>query len=266
MAARSPSRRAVTDPGWLAASAGLLGAVVPLAVVVAAGHGRRAGLRFAAGAAAAVAVQQLFAAALVAHRRRRAGPLRGLDAVDGLTLARSGAAGVIAGALASGERRRRAVPAWMAWICLLPSVTLLDWIDGPLARRRATDGVGMALDLESDSWVTLWTSLAGVAWGELPRLGVAPTIARYLLPIVAWRRGSYARLAEAGRGWWSRAAGIAQMTTLIVALAPFAGARSRALSRVAAFVIAPAQLLALLSLLVGVLADPERARQDARAA
>jgi phosphatidylglycerophosphate synthase len=266
MAARSPSRRALTDPGWLAASAGLLAAAVPLAVGVAAGHGRRAGVRFAAGATAALAVQQLFAAGLVAHRRRRAGPLRGLDAVDGLTLARSAAAGVIAGALASGERRRRALPAWMAWICLLPSVTLLDWIDGPLARRRATDGVGMVLDLESDSWVTLWTSLAGVTWGELPGVAAGPAIARYALPIVAWRRGSYARLADAGRSWWSRAAGIAQMTTFIVALAPFAGARSRALARAAAFVSAPAQLLAVGSLLSGVLADPERAKQDARAA
>jgi phosphatidylglycerophosphate synthase len=266
MAAWSRSRRAVTDPSWLAASAGLLAAAVPLALVVAAGHGRGAGLRFAAGATAVLAVQQLVAAALVAQRLRRGGPLRGLDAVDGLTLARSGAAGVLAGALASGERGRRALPAWMAWIFLLPSVTLLDWIDGPLARRRATDEVGMILDLESDSWVTLWTSLAAVAWGGLPRLGVGPGIARYALPIVAWRRGSYARLADAGRSWWSRAAGIAQMTTLIVALAPFAGARSRALARGAAFVIAPAQLLALMSLLGGLLADQERANQDARAA
>jgi phosphatidylglycerophosphate synthase len=266
MAARSPRRRAVTDPSWLAASAGLLVAAVPLAVAIAAAHGRGAGGRFAAGATAVLAAQQLFAAGLVAHRGRRAGPLRGLDAVDGLTLARSGAAGVLAGVLASGERSRRGLPAWMAWLFLLPSVTLLDWIDGPLARRRATDEVGVVLDLESDSWLTLWTSLAGVTWGGLPRLGVGPAVARYALPIVAWRRGSYVRLAEAGRSWWSRAAGIAQMTTLIVALAPFAGAHSRELARAATFVIAPAQLLALMSLLGGLLIDPARVRQDARAA
>ena len=140
-------------------------------------YGFAAGRRFTLAMVSALGAQQLVVGLALQRGRRPtsgSGP-RALDLVDALTLSRGGAAAVLLGLLASGVRDRRGPAGWLGWGALLPCVTLTDWVDGPLARRRGPTELGRVLDLEADSWLTLCASVAGVAWGGLPRYYLAET-------------------------------------------------------------------------------------------
>ncbi len=125
-----------------------------------------------------------------------------MTAADLLTLARAGLSLPAWVTILSGRARPIAF-----WTTLLAS-TLLDWLDGSLARCIGPTPLGAVLDIEVDSWLTLSAVLAGVRLGRLPRPCAIPSVARYALapgPAVDHRR-------------WHHLAGRAQMAVLIAAL------------------------------------------------
>ena len=120
-----------------------------------------------------------------------------------LTLSRAGAAAMACGTAFSGAGRRTTLAA------LLLGCTLCDWLDGPLARRRGPTALGAALDLEADSWLTLWGAAAAFRLGGLPGACLLPPALRY--PLVAGIAGPQRP--------WQRAAGVAQMAVIAWGLA-----------------------------------------------
>jgi phosphatidylglycerophosphate synthase len=214
--------------------------------------------------AVSLGLQQLLVG-LAVWRANRAGPgARGLDWVDALTLSRGATAAWLAGLLVAGVRDRTGSAGWVSWLTLLPSVTLTDWIDGPLARRRGSSVWGEALDIELDSWLSTTASLSSVAWGGLPRFSVVPTLARYLLPLVGARQGRYGEAVDLGKSWWARGTGIAYAMGVLVALAPFRGAASGRVARQAMYLIVPLQAACLVRVLAHLYRrseSPERTSQ-----
>jgi phosphatidylglycerophosphate synthase len=180
--------------------------------------------RYFAALTASVALETGFVAA---QGRRLGGPV--VTAPNLLTLSRGLAASLLCGAAFS----KRGLGA--AWPALILGCTAADWLDGPLARRRGPTPLGGLLDVEADSWLTLWAAIAAY---RRKRLGgfvlVAPAL-RY--PLVRLRGGPVRS--------WQRLAGVAQMVVLCSSLAPWAPARS--LARSLAPAAAAGQLLALVS-------------------
>lgn len=128
-----------------------------------------------------------------------------LTAPNLLTLSRAGAAAMLCGTAFSGRGRRAGF-----W-ALLAGCTVCDWLDGPMARRLGPSRLGVVLDIEADSWLTLWGAVAGVRLRRLPAASLLPPVLRY--PTVA---GRPVRLRH-----WQRAAGVAQMVVLASALSPW---------------------------------------------
>jgi phosphatidylglycerophosphate synthase len=128
-----------------------------------------------------------------------------VTAADLLTLARAALSVPAWATIVSGRARPAAF-----WGSLLAS-TALDLLDGLLARRLGPTPLGAALDIETDSWLTLSTALAGVRLGRLPWPCAIPPLARYVLT-----PGSAVDLDR-----WHHAAGRAQMAVLIGALSPW---------------------------------------------
>jgi phosphatidylglycerophosphate synthase len=104
----------------------------------------------------------------------------------------------------SGRGRRTTLAA------LLLGCTVCDWLDGPLARRLGPTPLGAALDVEADSWLTLWGAAAAFRVGGLRGIGLVPPALRY--PLVAGA-GAVPRHRP-----WQRAAGVAQMAVIAWAL------------------------------------------------
>src|SRR5438309_6001329 len=102
--------------------------------------------------AAALGAAAVFA---ITAQRRLGGTL--LTPANVVTLSRAGAAAVLAAA--PGKT--------VAWAALVAGATLADWLDGPLARRRGATPLGAVLDLEADSWLTLWAAIAAYRCGTL---------------------------------------------------------------------------------------------------
>ena len=142
-----------------------------------------------------------------------------------LTLSRAVPAAMLCGTVFSGRGRRPGL-----WALLL-GCTVCDWLDGPLARRLGPTRLGAVLDLEADSWLTLWGAVASVRLGRLPVVCLLPPALRYP--------------ASAGRPstprWWERAAGIAQMVVIAAALSRWRPHRALAAA------VAVAQLAALVA-------------------
>src|SRR5207237_4058617 len=116
-----------------------------------------------------------------------------------------------------------------------------DGLDGPIARRLGTTPAGAVFDLEADSWLTLSTAAAAVAWGDLPRYCLAAPLARYPLLARALRELPYDRVFES-EPRWARWSGIGQMLLFTAALAPFGGPLTRAAVGLAAPAVATTQL------------------------
>lgn len=168
-------------------------------------------------AAAGLAAFGLFASAAAA----RAPSPRLLPAPPGpadlLTWSRAGAASWLCGYAADpGPGRERLI----AWLVLLWGATVSDWLDGPLARRNGPTDFGAILDLEADSWLTLWAAVAAWRSGALPSACLVPPLLRYP---VRWRRGLGTPMATAA---WQKAAGAGQMAVLALGLAPSRSLRS----------------------------------------
>ena len=140
-----------------------------------------------------------------------------------LTLSRAVPAAMLCGTAFSGRGRRAGL-----WGLLL-GCTVCDWLDGPVARRLGPTSLGETLDVEADSWLTLWGAVAAVRLGSLPAVCLLPPALRY--PAAAGR--------PAAARPWQRAAGVAQMVVIAGALSPWRPPRA------VAVLVAAAQLAAL---------------------
>lgn len=198
----------------------------------------RLGIGYAVGVACAWLLLRLLA--------RRANPEMP-SLADLLTLARWMVGALLLGSVTMGLASRSEPMAWLAFGAALLAATVTDWLDGPLARRLGPTALGAALDIEADSWLTLWCAGAAVAWGGLPWLCLAPPLLRYAQPLLDLRAG---RLPHGGGPWWSRVTGVAQMVLLIGALAPVDGPERDAVLGAAVWPISGAQLVTLLALLL----------------
>jgi len=127
-----------------------------------------------------------------------------------LTMSRVVGASLISGtAAAPGVGHRAAI---LALLWGGPS----DWLDGPLARRDGPTALGAWLDIEADSWLTLWAAMATYRTRVLPRISLLPPILRYAIPVLqAWRKSKRPR----DRAWQRAAAGL-QTVTFLFALTP----------------------------------------------
>ncbi len=212
---------------WLVASA--IG--MPTALVVARSYGRRRAVRYLAGYTAAAAVQYAFLSAM----RRRIGPEPSSPA-DLLTTGRGLCGAVLAGLVVTDIRDRTGPAGWLGLVAIVWGATASDWLDGPLARRFGVTRLGAALDIEADSWLTLWAATGAVRWGGLPPWSLLPPLLRYIHPSLDLLVGG---MPTGGGPWWGRATGTAQMALFVAALVPRrARPRDGALTRVAVLVAA----------------------------
>lgn len=233
-----------------ASSAGDLGRVmqkielataVSTAIVIGRIYGLRATIRYLAGLTLALTAQRTFLSAMM----RKTGAQQA-SLADILTLSRAVTGAVLAGLVASGIRDRTGVAGRLSWSMILLEATVLDWLDGPLARRTGATRLGGVLDIEADSWLTLWSAASAVAWGDLPRWCLLPPILRYLDPLVDLYRG---KLPKGGGPWWSRLTGTSQMVLFLTALAPLNGQGRKQVLAVVTLPVSSAQGAAILVLL-----------------
>ncbi len=159
-----------------------------------------------------------------------------------MTLSRTGCAALLAGTAAVPTVGRR-----VGWFAFLWG-GVSDWLDGPLARRGRPTRLRALLDMEADSWLTLWAAIAAYRTRVLPALSLLPPLLRYSIPIL---QGYRCAARPVDRLWQRLAAGL-QTIALVSALAPWV--RARRLARRMAPVGAVAQTVAMaftLSRLVG---------------
>ncbi|HKF37029.1 MAG TPA: CDP-alcohol phosphatidyltransferase family protein, partial [Ktedonobacteraceae bacterium] len=144
-------------------------------------------------------------------------------------------------------RDRTGVAGRLSWSIILLGATGLDWLDGPLARCAGATLLGSVLDIEADSWLTLWSAASAVAWGDLPRWCLLPPTLRYLDPLVDLHRGKFPR---GGGPWWSRLTGTSQMVLFLTALAPLNGQGRKQALAIVTLPVSSAQGAAILVLLI----------------
>jgi phosphatidylglycerophosphate synthase len=223
--------------------------VVPTTLAIWRTYGPGSALHYLAGLITALIVQRVFLSAMI----RKIGPEQS-SLADMLTLSRAATGAVLAGLVASGIRDRNGIVGLIGW--LMPLLGVTDWLDGPLARRAGPTYLRGVLDIEADSWLTLWSAAGAVAWGNLPRWCLLPPIIHYLEPILALLQG---KLPQGGGPWWYRLAGASQMGLLIVALAPFDWRRRKQFLTAASLPISIGQCAAIFARLALTLEhDPDR--------
>ena len=208
--------------------------------LVARAYDGRAAARYLAGFGGATCAQQVALSLL-----RRRGGRQPSTVADLLTYTRATCAAVLAGLVATGIRDRTGAAGRLGFAVSLLGVTALDWLDGPLARRAGSTDLGAVLDIEADSWLTLWCAAAAAAWGRLPRWCLLPPLLRYLDPLLALRSG---RL-PAGGPWWARVTGVAQMALFLTALAPLPARRRVPIPTTIAATVSAAQTASVVWLL-----------------
>ncbi|HEV7213653.1 MAG TPA: CDP-alcohol phosphatidyltransferase family protein, partial [Chloroflexota bacterium] len=194
-------------------------------------YGGRPAARYLAAFGGASSAQQLVLRALY---RGEEPPFRGADL---LSYCRATCGAVLAAILASGIRDRTGPAGRLGCAVSLGGATALDWLDGPLARRLGPTRRGAALDIEADSWLTLWSAAAATAWGGQPRWCLLPPLLRYLDPLLAMHAG---QLPAGGGPWWARVTGATQMALFLAALFPLPAQR-RPLPTIASVVVSGAQ-------------------------
>lgn len=226
--------RSAAGPAWSLLHACQSLVIMPVPALLARRYGAATGRRAAAGMALALGAQY---AALVRMARRTG--TRAPDAADALTLSRATGSAVLAAVLISGVRDRTGIAGRLSWGALLWGETISDWLDGALARRRGPTPLGAALDLEADSWLTLWAALSAVAWGDMPPIVALAPVLRY--PLVAPGR---IRPTASGAAW-ARGIGVAQMAVVTIGLSPSPLGPLRGMARLVAPAVAAASLCSL---------------------
>jgi phosphatidylglycerophosphate synthase len=194
--------------------------------------------------------------ALLAALRRRIGPEPNRWATL-LTLSRLVTGCALAAFVLSGARDRMQTAAIVMWILVVLTATLSDWFDGALGRREGPTRFASSLDIESDSWLTLWSAVAAILLGGLPWICLLPPVMRYIHPLLALRAG---KLPVGGGPWWSRVTGMTQMAVLMAGFAPIAGPARDAILGIIIWPVSLAQLATMLALL----AFRRRERQERR--
>jgi phosphatidylglycerophosphate synthase len=184
---------------------------VPSIFIIWRAHNPPKAIRYMAGLMLTLITQHAFISAMIHVIGAEQSSL-----ADALTLSRGATGAILAGLMTSGIRERKGIAGRMGW--LMPLLGVTDWLDGALARRAGPTLLGGVLDIEADSWLTLWSAAGAVAWGEVPGWCLLPPIIHYLEPLQALTQG---KLPRGGGPWWYRSAGASQMGFLIVALAPF---------------------------------------------
>ncbi len=213
----------------------------PLGILTIHSLGAQMGLRFAGYLAIACLLASLALAAL----QRRIGPEPNRWATV-LTLSRLVTGCALAAFVLSGARDRMQAAAMLIWALVFLTATVSDWLDGPLGRREGPTRFGSSLDIESDSWLTLWSAVAAILLGGLPWICLLPPVVRYIHPLLALQAG---KLPVGGGPWWSRMTGMTQMAMLMAAFAPIAGPARDAIFGIVVWPVSLAQLATMLALL-----------------
>ena len=214
---------------------------VPTGVLVGRVYGAPRAARYAAGFAGAALIQDAFTRIM----RHRIGP-EAASCANVLTLSRGLCGAVLTGLLAAGIQDRTGPAGWLGFLPSLLGATVIDWLDGPLARRVGATRLGAALDIEADSWLTVWSAAAAVRWGGLPWWCLVAPLLRYVHPTLDLMEGG---TPSGGGPWWSRVTGAAQMALFAAALAPLRRATDAALLRRAGVITSSGQGATLLVLL-----------------
>ena len=210
-----------------------LSVAVPTTLSIWRTYDLRKTIRYLVGLTLALATQRAFISAMI----RKIGPEQSTVA-DVLTLSRAATGAVLAGLVSSGIRDRKGVAGRIGLLMPLLGATAMDWLDGPLARYAGPTRLGGVLDIEADSWLTLWAAACAIAWGELPAWCLLPPLLRYLDPLHALAQGN---LPQGGGPWWTRLTGTGQMALFFVALTPFDFQKRRQILTAVALPISSAQ-------------------------
>lgn len=204
-------------------------------------YGSGAAIRYLMGLSLALLAQRMFLVTLM----RKTGQIQG-SLADVLTLSRATTGSILLGLVASGIRDRRGQAGRASWLLLLFAATVTDWLDGPLARWIGATRLGKTLDIEADSWLTLWSAASAISWGDLPSWCLVPPLLRYLDPLLD---GSRRELSQGGGPWWSRLTGSSQMVLFLAALSPWRWPWRKQSLIAASALVSGAQATALLVLL-----------------
>jgi hypothetical protein len=107
------------------------------------------------------------------------------------------------------------------------------------------------MDIEADSWLSVWSAMEAVRCAGLPRLCLVPPAMHYIHPILdIWEH----KLPEGNPLWFSRAPGIAQGALIGLALVPLLRERHLRILRKVAIPVSGLQTLVMLTLLLRRLA------------
>jgi phosphatidylglycerophosphate synthase len=212
--------------------------VVPTILVIWRAYGLIKAIRYVSGLTLALTTQRAFISAMI----RKIGPERS-SLADVLTISRAATGAVLFGLVASGIRDRKGIAGWISFLMPLMGATVTDWLDGPLARHAGPTRLGGVLDIEADSWLTLWSAAGAIAWGDLPAWSILPPILRYLDPLHALMHGE---LPQGGGLWWCRVTGTSQMVLFFVALTPVDFQKRKQVLTAAAFPVSSAQCVSVL--------------------
>jgi len=237
MTRESGIRLTAIQATWLLAV--LIG--VPLGILAMRDFGNEVSLRFA-GYLVIICLPWV---ALLAALRRRAGPEPNRWATV-LTLSRLVTGCALAAFILSGARDHMQTAAIVMWILVVLTATLSDWFDGVLGRKEGITSFASSLDIESDSWLTLWSAVAAILLGGLPWICLLPPVVRYIHPLLAVRAG---KLPVGGGPWWSRVTGMTQMAVLMAGFAPIVGPVRDAILGIVIWPVSLAQLATMLALL-----------------
>ena len=237
MTRESGIRLTAIQATWLLAV--VIGA--PLAILTIHSFGDDVALRFAAFMVIACLLWTLLLSAL----RRRIGPEPNRWATV-LTLSRLVAGCALAAFILSGARDRMQTASIVIWALVVLTATVSDWLDGTLGRLEGSTRFASTLDIESDSWLTLWSALAAILLGGLPWICLLPPVVRYIHPLLALRAG---KLPVGGGPWWSRVTGMTQMAVLMAGFAPIAGPARDTILGIVIWPVSLAQLATMLALL-----------------
>ena len=215
---------------------------VPTTLVIWRAYGLIKAIRYLVGLTIALAIQHAFISAMI----RKIGPEQSTLA-DLLTISRAATGAVLAGLVTSGIRDRKGIAGWIGLLMPLLGATTTDWLDGPLARYAGTTCLGGVLDIEADSWLTLWAAAGAIIWGDLPAWSMLPPVVRYLDPLHTLIHG---KLPQGGGPWWCRVTGTSQMGLFFVALTPIDFQKRKQLLTAVALPVSSAQCAAILVLLI----------------
>lgn len=214
---------------------------VPLGILTIQSFGDEVTLRFVAYMVIACLLWTLLLAAL----RRRIGPEPNRWATL-LTLSRLVTGCALVAFVLAGPRDRMRLATIVIWALVVLTATASDWLDGPLGRREGPTRFASSLDIESDSWLTLWSAMAAILLGDLPWIALLPPVVRYIHPLLTLREG---KVPVGGGPWWSRVTGMTQMAVLMAAFAPVTGHVRDTIFGIVIWPVSLAQLATMLALL-----------------